>query len=413
MNFPTPNLEQLPYPAETNIALHIHNAAEQALRRGHPWVFENSIVKQSQPGKPGDLAVIFDYKRKFLAIGIFDPASPIRVRILQHHQPAQINRQWFQERFHQAINKRSQLPDNTSGYRVIHGENDGLPALVLDRYDQTLVMKIYTAAWIPFLRDLIPLCFDLSPKRIILRLGRKTQRHPEHLYGLKDGQLLWGSVPKGPLKFLENGITFEVDPVRGQKTGFFLDQRDNRSIVETLAGGQTVLNVFAYTGGFSLYAARGGAKSVTSVDISQPALATAERNFHHNQKHPSVAAATHQTLAGDAFEILTILGDNKQSFDMVIIDPPSFANNKKEITPGLRAYRRLTRLGLQVLRPGGIFIQASCSSRISSEQFFAAVHREADLMNRKLKEIQRTSHPIDHPIGFPEGAYLKCLFAEA
>ncbi len=406
-------LDQIPQPSDKNIAIHVNRAAEQALRHGHPWLFESGIKKQSHQGKPGDLAVIFDRNRNFLAIGIFDPFSPIRIRVLHHHKPAQINQDWFQEKFKNAINQRSGLPENTSGYRLIHGENDGLPAIVLDKYDRTLVLKIYSTAWIPFLRDLIPLCQTLSPERIILRLGRRTQQHPKHLFGLEDGSILWGAPLEDPVMFLENGITFEVDPIHGQKTGFFLDQRDNRARVEELANGQTVLNVFSYTGGFSLYAARGGAKSIISIDISKPALEAARRNFEYNREHPSVAASNHQTLAGDAFEVLSQLVETSQLFDMVIIDPPSFASNKKETPAGIRAYRHLTRLGLQVLRPGGVFVQASCSSRISSDKFFAAVHQEADKMNRPLTEIERTSHPLDHPIGFPEGAYLKCIFAKA
>lgn len=409
----TTELDQLPHPSDKNIALHIKSNTERAIRRGHPWLFENGIQRQSHAGKPGDLAVIFDHKRDFLAVGLYDPCSPIRVRILQHHQQAKIDRDWFQKKFQKAIDIRAALPKNTNGYRLIHGENEGFPALVLDRYDRTLVLKIYSVAWIPFLRDLIPLCLTLSPERIILRLGREVQQHPEHLYSLRDGSLLWGSAPEGTIMFLENGITFEVDPIHGQKTGFFLDQRDNRAMVEAFAGGHSALNVFAYTGGFSLYAARGGATNITSVDISLPALDAAKRNFHHNRHNPTISAAKHQTLTGDAFQILTQLADNKQLFDMVIIDPPSFASSKKEISAGLRAYRRLTRLGLQVLRQGGVFVQASCSSRITSDDFFAVIHQEADLMNRALRTIRETFHPLDHPIGFPEGAYLKCIFAEA
>jgi len=406
-------LDHLPRPGAKNIALHIKKKAEGKIRMGHPWLFAEAIQKQSHPGQPGDLAVIFDQKRRFLAIGLYDPFSHIRVRILQHRQPATINGAFFESKFQQALSIRSAIADNTDGYRLIHGENDVFPGLVLDKYANTLVLKIYSLVWIPFLRDLMPLCLALSPERVILRLGREAGQHPQHLHGLKDGTLLWGSNPEGVSLFLENGITFEVDPIHGQKTGFFLDQRHNRARVEALAANQTVLNVFSYTGGFSLYAARGKARSVTSVDIGQPALDAANRNFAYNRDHPTIAACNHQTIQGDAFKVLTRLAESRQKFDMVIIDPPSFASSKKDAPAGLRAYRRLTHLGLNVLVEGGLLVQASCSSRISRQDFFKAINQEADLAGRKLHQIERTSHALDHPIGFPEGEYLKCIFAEA
>lgn len=404
---------QIPAPGERNIALHISRAAERKLLSGHPWLFENAIQKQSHAGQPGDLAVIFDHKRDFLAIGLYDPNSAIRVRVLQHHHPAPIDQEWFRQKFNAALERRSGLPKNTTAYRLIHGENDGFPGLVLDCYAHTVVMKIYSAAWIPFLRDLVTLCLDLSPKRIVLRLGRDVQQQPEHLFGLEDGNILWGEPLQGPVLFQENGLTFEADPIHGQKTGFFLDQRDNRARVEALAKDMHVLNIFSYSDGFSVYAARGGARSVTSVDISQPALDAAQRNFTHNKDIPSVATAHHETIAGDAFKVLDNLRREKKRFDMVIIDPPSFAKNQADVPGALKAYCRLTRLGLSVLAPEGILVQASCSSRISSQDFFSAIYQEAGKIGRNLMEIERSAHPEDHPIGFPEGAYLKCLFARA
>jgi len=406
-------LAALPRPNEKRIALRVAPAAERALRKGHPWLFDDAIRHQSHVGKPGDLAAIFDSKRRFLAIGLYDPHSPIRVRVLQHHEPKLIDQVWFKSKFAQAFEKRSALPENTTGFRVIHGENDGLPGLVMDIYAGNGVLKLYSAAWIPFLQVLLPLMIELSPKRIILRLSREVARHLEHLYGLKDGMNLWGPSLEEPVLFQENGLKFEADLLHGQKTGFFLDQRENRARVETMADGKSVLNLFAYTGGFSVYAARGGATAITSVDISRPALEAAKRNFTHNSASPAIAAAQHHTIAGDAFGILEQFHSSGQRFDMVIIDPPSFAKRKSEIKAALIQYRRLTRLGLSVLNLEGIFVQSSCSSRISSDEFYSAIHQEALLVGRPLNEIEHTGHPVDHPIGFPEGEYLKCLFASA
>lgn len=410
-----PSITGLPKPADRRIALHVNREAERALRAGHPWLFENSIERQSQPGKPGDLAVAFDQKRRFLAIGLYDPTSPLRLRVLQHGAPATIDQGWFLTQLRAAAQHRAPLLDGrTTGYRLVHGENDGLPGLVIDRYDQTLVLKVYTAAWLPHLADLLPALTTIQPAaRLVLRMSRAMQKTPEHLYGLTDGLILTGPPLSGPVIFLENGLRFEADPLHGQKTGFFLDQRENRARVEGLAAGKRVLNVFAYNGGFSLYAARGGAQQVASLDISRLALAAAERNFALNQHLPTVAAVEHQLLAGDAFALLAQMATAGRRFDLVVIDPPSFAKQQAEVNRALAAYAQLTRLGLGVLQAGGTLVLASCSSRVSAETFFSTVTHAAAEARRPLQVFAQTAHALDHPVGFPEGAYLKCLYATA
>jgi len=390
--------------------------AARAIKQGHPWLFENAITQQSFAGQPGDLAVIFDKKRRFLAIGLFDPHSPIRVRILQAGVQASIGREWFQEKITSACNLRSPLltqpaPQQTTGCRLIHGENDGLPGLVLDRYEDTLVIKLYTPAWLPHLRDILPAL--PAADRIILRFGRLLATKPQDLFGLEEGMVLSGAPLEGQVLFWENGLRFEADLIRGQKTGFFFDQRDNRSKVEHLAFDKEVLNVFAYTGGFSVYAARGGARRVISVDTSAAALATAKRNWAHNRHVPHVGDSVHTTLAEDAFEVLARLAAQGRQFNMVILDPPAFAQKDKHVDHALAAYRRLTILGLSVLKKEGILVQASCSSRVTAEAFFEQIHLAATQAGRTLVELARTGHALDHPISFPEGAYLKCLFAKA
>ncbi len=203
-----------------------------------------------------------------------------------------------------------QLPGNsvTTGYRLVHGENDQLPGLVIDHYAGTQVIKLYTLAWLPHLNSIVAGLMDSKPTdRLVLRLSRTVVRQPQGLYGLEDGMLLYGPKLVHPVIFQENGLFFEADVVRGQKTGFFLDQRDNRKRGGDLAGGKTVLNVFAYTGGFSVYAARAGASEITSIDTSQPALEAAQRNLVHNHLFPAVAAARHEIFVEDAFEALARL----------------------------------------------------------------------------------------------------------
>jgi 23S rRNA (cytosine1962-C5)-methyltransferase len=213
--------------------------------------------------------------------------------------------------------------------------------------------------------------------------------------------------------FKENGITFECDPINGQKTGFFLDQRENRVRVRSLSKNKSVLNVFSYTGGFSLYAADGGATEVTSVDFSTPATQATLRNIQHNQHRANIRSAKFETLDQDAFEALAQMKSAGRKFDIVILDPPMFAQNQAQIETALNAYRKLTLLGLGVLKRGGTLVQASCSSRVSADDFFRTIHQAAQEAGRPLKEIERTGHALDHPITYKEGAYLKCLFAIA
>lgn len=406
------HFDDLPRLPDKRIALYVKPAAERALREGHPWLFDQAIRKQSHAGQPGDLAVIFDSKRRFLAIGLYDPDSPIRVRVLQHHQPAAIDRAWFAARLRAAADRRAPLlAQDTTGYRLVHGENDGLPGLVIDRYAGTLVLKLYTAAWLPHLRDVVPALEIVQPHdRLVLRLSRQMQATAAQ-YDLYDGQTLSGEPLDGPVIFRENGLFFAADVIQGHKTGFFFDQRENRAHARELAAGRRVLDVFAYSGGFSVYAAAGGAKTVTSMDISAPALEAAAVNFALNRDDPQVQAAQHITLAEDVFTGLERLHAAGERYTMVIVDPPSFAKSAAEIDRALAAYTRLTHLALGVLAAGGVLVMASCSSRVTAEAFFATITQTGRQAGRTLHKIRRTGHALDHPVGFPEGAYLKCLFA--
>ncbi len=407
------SLAAIPPPSERRLALRVTPEAQRALRQGHPWLFDRAIVAQSAAGQPGDLAVIFDERRRFLAIGLYDPASPIRVRVLQQGAPATIDAAFFAARVQAAAARRAELAaSDTTGYRLVHGEGDGLSGLVVDRYDRVLVLKLYSAAWLPHLRDLLAgLAQAARADAVVLRLNRALQRQPDALHGLADGATLAGTLAANPVIFREHGLRFEADLLHGQKTGFFLDQRENRARVEGLAAGRETLNVFAYTGGFSLYAARGGAPVVVSLDSSAPALAAAARNFQINRGLPAVAAARHELLVEDAFASLARLAQTGRRFDLVVVDPPAFAKQQSEIPAALHSYERLAALALETVRPGGVLVMASCSSRVSAQEFFKAVRRGAARAHRRLHEFAHTGHPIDHPIGLMEGAYLKCLYA--
>jgi 23S rRNA (cytosine1962-C5)-methyltransferase len=260
----------LPPIPEGRLRLEVHKQAERAIRDGHPWVFDQSITKQNRDGVAGQLAVIFDQKNRFLAVGLYDPDSVIRVKILHAGTPTPIDSAFYHEKIEFAVARRVGLAaTDTNGYRLIHGENDGFPSLILDRYAETFVLKLYSAAWLPHLRDVLTALWQVhAPERLVLRLSR--QLASASTYGFTDGQVLVGSVPEGDVFFRENGLTFSADVIHGHKTGFFFDQRDNRYSVREFANGADVLDVFAYSGGFSVSAAAGGAKSVLSVDISEP-----------------------------------------------------------------------------------------------------------------------------------------------
>ncbi|TCI85090.1 class I SAM-dependent rRNA methyltransferase [Tenacibaculum sp. M341] len=399
----------LPNISTSKIAIKVKPNAETLIKKGHPWVFENSIIKQNKEGKSGDLAVIFDTKNnKFLACGFYDPHSPIRIKILQANKPATINADWFDKKIENAYQKRIPLlKTDTNSYRLIYGENDGLPSLVADVYKEVLVVKLYASFWFAYLNEMLPKLIEISnAKTTVLRLSRNVQKE-QNEYGFKDGQVLDGTLENEVIIFKEHGVHFSANVIHGHKTGYFLDHRANRKKVGEMSKNKTVLDVFSYAGGFSVHALTGGAKEVTSLDISKPALEIAKNNAKLND-----FTGIHKTIAGDAFEELQKLANQKVTYDIVVIDPPSFAKSAAEIDRALASYKKLTKLGLKLVRRKGTLVLASCSSRITSEVFFDAVEEVLQRSRVKYTVKQKTLHDIDHPISFKEGAYLKCVYVE-
>ena len=384
--------------------------AESVLRAGHPWLFAESVREQNRAGQAGELAVIYDRNDRFLATGLFDPDSPIRVRLLHVGKPRAIDRAWWAERLARALAVRQGLFDEqTTGFRWINGESDGWPGLVLDRYDRTLVLKLYTAAWLPRLEEIAGLITErLHPERIVLRLSRNIQEPARQQFGKVDGEILPGPPLAEPVTFLETGLRFEADVLHGQKSGFFLDQRENRRQVESLARGREVLNAFSFSGGFSLYAARGGARSVTDLDLSAHALASAKRNVALNAANAVVAACRREFIQADAFEWLN--QEPRRRFDLVILDPPSLAKREIERPGAIRAYGRLVSSGIERLTSGGILVACSCSAHVTAEEFFEAVRRSAKSASRRVEELRTTRHAPDHPATFKEAEYLKAIY---
>lgn len=409
---PADLLSAVPPASSRRLAIRITKDALRQVAGGHPWIFDGAIESISHQGGAGDLAVVFDQKRRFAAIGLYDPASPIRVRVLHTGSPVAIDADFWLERVARALDLRRPLIDDvsTDAYRCINGENDGLPGLVVDRYAGTLVAKVYTSAWLPHLGEILRILVSLlDAERVVLRLARSIDSASAH--GLHDGQTLIGSPPKGPVVFTERGLQFEADVVAGQKTGHFLDQRENRVLVGGLSGDGAILDVFACTGGFSVHAAAGGARAVTSVDLSRPALDTARRNWERNRHQPLVDSAVHTVIAGDAFDVLDDMARRGATHDVVVIDPPSFASSAAQVDRALRSYRRLTTLGLALVADGGMLVQSSCSSRVDEATFVDTIHAGAADAGVSLEEWARTGHALDHPVTFPEGRYLKTFFA--
>ena len=410
------DLDLLPALPEKRLAVRVTPDAFRQVRSGHPWVYAEAItsVRGGPVGDapPGTLAVIFDEDREFAAIGLWDPDSPIRLRVLHAGKPRAIDGEFWEDRIRSAHELRRHLvAEGTTGYRLVNGENDGTSGLIVDVYSDVAVLKIYTPAWFPHLRAVVEALTNLiQPGSVVVRLGRLVEKLPKAArYGLVDGCVIAGRAIEGPVLFTENGLTFEADVLQGQKTGHFLDQRENRQRVRAQSDGASVLDVFSCTGGFSVYAAAGGATRVHSVDQSPQALAAAERNMAHNATLTS--STTHELTTDDAFRVMDRLAHAGEQFDIVVIDPPAFASRASERDAAIRAYRKLAELGVRLARPGGLLVQASCSSRIDEDNFVATVRAAIRAQGRSLDHYEVTGHAIDHPVTFPQGRYLKAIFA--
>jgi 23S rRNA (cytosine1962-C5)-methyltransferase len=397
---------------QDRIKIKVSKSVQGKIRKGFPWVHYYQLNNRKISGKAGDLGVIYDSNNRFLAIGLFDPFSDIRLRILQTRDPREIDETFFRERLQQALKLRSFFdPNKTNAYRMVNGENDGFPGMVVDRYNDILVIKVYTSAWFPYLKMLVGLLEEMAgPRQILLQLSRHVQRVTEN--GYQDNQMLLGPGLVKPVRFRENGLSFEADLLHGQKTGFFLDQRDNRQKVREWAEGRSVLNVFSYTGAFSVYALAGGAQSVLEIDVNAQALAAALKNWELNFGSDVNQKDRLHQIKGDAFEQLASLRREGKQFDLVILDPPAFASRKQNKQNALQAYLRLAKAGAQCTREGGILLAASCSAQVRSDEFYRAVDLGIRATGRPYQKLLKTGHPLDHPVTFKEGAYLKAIYCQ-
>lgn len=385
------------------LAVKLTAKGEQHVVKGHPWVFSNSIVKINDDAQSGDLAIVFSKnKNKLIGLGLYDANSPIRIKMLTNGS-ANIDATFFKTCIQVAYDKRaSLLATETNSYRLIFGENDGFPGLIADVYANVLVVKLYSEIWLPYLEAILPALQETSKaETVVLRLSRALENSKAHDF--KDGDVIYGTLDNEVVEFVEHGINFSANVIKGHKTGYFLDHRANRRQVGEWSSGKSVLDVFSYAGGFSVHALANNASEVTSLDISKQALEIAQQNGKLNPYN-----GIHKTIAGDAFEEMQKLIDHKKTFDVVVIDPPSFAKQASEIPLAKKKYAQLAQLGVQLTAKNGLLVLASCSSRVQSQAFFDINKQVLNATNRSYKVLLKTEHDTDHPVAFSEGAYLKC-----
>jgi 23S rRNA (cytosine1962-C5)-methyltransferase len=387
------------------LQVHLKKDREPPVGRGHPWIFSGAIERVDGEETAG-VADVFDSRGAWLGRGLYNPQSQIRIRVLNWQREA-IDGDFFARRLRQAFTfRRQHFAPATSAYRVVNGEGDFLPGLIVDRYKGFLVCQFYALGMTLF-RDTIADALS-GLDRFDGIFERSEGRVGDEEGILPSVGALRGEPPPPLIEFIENRFKFLVDIRRGQKTGFFLDQRENRAVLGSLARERSVLNCFGYTGAFSVYAFGGGAKEVVTFDSSHGSLELAERNLEIN----GFAAAPGELIKGDAFRYLKEIDRN---FDLIVLDPPSLAHKRGDVDAASGGYKFLNLHAIRHLSPGGILLTFSCSQHLSSDLFQKIVFGAAVDARRKLAVIKRLGQPIDHPFSLhhPEGEYLKGLALRA
>ena len=377
---------------------------EEAILRGHPWIFSGAIAAiKGNPG-PGDIVLARDYSGNNLALGFFNPSTDIAFRFLTKKCEENISQYFWQSRVHEAYKLRQKIivDEQTNAYRLINAEGDGFPGLIVDVYNTTLVFSIATAGMEKQKNHILnALVSQLKPAQIY-ELSDSRSRKLEGLEN-KSG-IAFGENGCGAVEIMENGLRFEVDVISGQKTGFFLDQRVNREKIGTLSRDAQILNCFSYTAAFSVYCAEGGAKRVISLDISKPACMAARKNLHLNwfsvENYPVVET-----------DVFTYLRNTQENFNIIILDPPAFAKTKRDVTKASRGYKEINLQAIKHLNKGGMLATFSCSNFIDEDLFDKIVLGAARDAGSDLQLLSRLEAGPDHPIAFghSEGRYLKGL----
>ena len=380
---------------------------EFSIQRRHPWIFSGAIAQvEGNPGL-GDTVLVKASDGTLLGRGAYSPESQIRVRMWNLGN-CEIDEAFIATRIAQAVGGRSLFlaESITNAYRLVNAESDGVPGLVADRYGDWIVCQFTTAGAERWKREIVDALQRYSPCRGVYERSDVDVRSREGLEPIMG--VLAGEPPPDRIEIVEHGCRYYVDVKQGHKTGFYLDQRDNRAMIKRYANGLDVLNAFSYTGGFGVAAVTAAASSVTHIDMSEPALALAKENTSLNTCH--VEESTF--ICGNVFEVLRTFRDSAKTFDMIILDPPKFADSKNSLMKASRGYKDINLLGMKLLRPGGLLATFSCSGLMTSEMFDKVVADAAVDAKRDFQVIKRLQQSEDHPEGlcFPEGLYLKGLF---
>ena len=391
--------------------LTLHPGKEKSVLRRHPWLFSGSIAQLDGRARPGDAVDVVSYQGRPLARAAWSPASQIRARIWSFDADETIDHAFFKRRVAASVARRAALPElaGQQGLRLIHAESDGLPGVIADRYGDTVVVQLTTAGadkWRAAIAD------SLQKATGCARIYERSDVEVRSLEGLEPVTgWLHGTASDDELVIEENGVKMAVDFLAGHKTGFYLDQRENRRRVAELARGRRVLNCFCYTAGFSLQALAGGAREVVSMDSSGPALATAQRNLALN---PQLDASRAIWREADVFAELRNMRVSGESFDLIVLDPPKFAHTAAHAERAARAYKDINVQALRLLAPGGLLMSYSCSGGVSPELFQKIVADAALDAKRTARIVQRLQGAADHPVdlAFPEGEYLKGLLLQ-
>ncbi len=391
--------------------VYLKKGKEDSLLRFHPWIFSGAISRIEEGLEEGDIVRVMTHDDRFIAVGHFQIGS-IAIRVLSFHD-VEIDDRFWESRLKAALHVRQSVgvvreegdglrvfPNTT--YRLVHGEGDNLPGLIVDVYGKTAVMQAHSVG--------MHVCRELIAKALVKVMGDKLdsiyyKSETTLPYKAELGQengFIYGETDNNIA--IENGLKFHIDWLKGQKTGFFIDQRENRSLLEYYAKGRSVLNMFCYTGGFSVYAMRGGAEVVHSVDSSAKAIELTNKNVELNFPNDS----RHEAICEDAFKYLD---DHDGKYDLIILDPPAFAKHRNALKNGLRGYTRLNVKGFERIKPGGILFTFSCSQVVTKDNFRQAVFTAAAQAGRKVRILHQIHQPADHPINIyhPEGEYLKGL----
>jgi len=381
---------------------------EESLQGGHMWIFSGALQQPPHWIEPGGLVDVKSSTGQFVARGYYNPRTDIAIRLLTRNIEQSIDEDFLRKRIRSAVDLRKVFdPNKTNTYRLINSEGDGLPGLIVDRFAEILVVQMHTAGIGRLRSRLIDALMEETDTRGILLRNDSQSRRREGLE-LEEPQVVTGGVPM-QVTVRENNVLFLLDPWQGQKTGFFLDQRDKREALRKYTQAKRVLNCFSYSGSFSVYAALTSEKTrVTSVDISAPAIESARQNFILNGLDPN----HHQYLVADVFDYLEQVQGAGEQFDVVVLDPPAFAKTQSARAQALKAYRRLNTLGMQVLRPGGILLTCSCSGVIGMNDLLVALSQSAQRLQRTVQLLETFTYGVDHPINLamPETAYLKAVF---